>query len=86
MNRLGNLRDYILAAASTDSAFAVATVATVTPAGATDGNALVTVSWLGTTAYATYGDHYTPEVGHVVLMARTQPLAIICRLVGTPPT
>lgn len=80
------LTDYLTALGASPSQFAVGEVTAVAPGAAVDGNALVTVSWLGTQTYATYGDHYTPVVGHVVLLARTQPLAILCRLIGTPPS
>lgn len=69
-----------------ESPFTVGTVTAVSAGAAADGNALVTVSWRGTSTYATYGSHYTPVVGHVVFMARTQPLHIIDRIIGTPPS
>ena len=69
-----------------DSPFAVGAVTAVTAGAAADGNALVTVNWRGTELYASYGAHYTPAVGHVVLMTRTQPLHIIDRIIGTPPS
>lgn len=79
--------EHLLAAASTagPAAFSVGTVTNVATGAAADGNALVTVDVYGTEAYATYGDHYTPVVGHVVLLAQTQPRVILCRLIGTPP-
>jgi len=46
----------------------------------------VTVSWQGKAIRAAYASSYTPVTGHVVLMARVGPqLAIVCRLIGTPP-
>lgn len=46
----------------------VATIATVTAAAGTDGNALVTVTWRGTTFTANgYNRTYTPVVGHRVI-------------------
>lgn len=81
-----NLVDFLLAAGDADSPFLVGTVTVVTAGAAADGNALVTVERLGTSSYATYGPHYTPVVGHVVLLARTQPPAILQRLIGKPPT
>lgn len=88
MNPIAQLVDGLLTAASSSgpSPFAVGTVTAVAPGAAADGNALVTVDWHGAATYATYGAHYTPVVGHTVLMARTQPLAILMRIVGTPPT
>lgn len=80
------LLDYLTALGDTDSPFLVGEVAAVAPGAAADGNALVSVTWMGTETEVTYGAHYTPVVGHVVLMARTQPFAIICRLIGTPPS
>ena len=86
MNPINDLVDNILAAAEpAASPFAVAQVATVQAGAAKDGNALVAVDWLGKRVTVTYGDHYTPTVGDVVLMARTQPPSIIQRLIGTPP-
>lgn len=76
-----------LSAADDNSAFAVGVVSNVVPGAAADGNALVTVTWRGTQATATYGAHYTPNKNDVVLMARTtQRLVILMRLIGTPPT
>jgi hypothetical protein len=87
MNPASQLVDSVLAAASSagPSQFAVGVVSDIYAGGAADGNTLVTVNWRGTDVHASYGAHYTPVIGHVVLMARTQPLAIICRLIGTPP-
>lgn len=86
MSALDDLVSNVLAAADSSPVFAVGEVTAVDPGASVDGVALVTVDWLGTESYATYGDHYTPVVGHVVLMARTQPMAILLHLVGTPPT
>lgn len=74
------------AAAAGPSAFSVGTVTAVDAGAALDGNSLLTVDINGTVAYATYGDHYTPVVGHVVLLAKTQPRAVLIHLIGTPPT
>lgn len=86
MSRRGDLVDFLLAAGASDSPFLVGQVTAVAAGAAADGNALVTVAWMGTDFYATYGSHYTPVVGHVVLLARTQPPAILMRLIGKPPT
>lgn len=47
-----------------------ATVTAVTPGGASDGNALVTVDYLGSTLQFGYLSSYTPAVGHVVALGR----------------
>lgn len=87
MDALSALADTLLTASTDSREWAVGTIATVTAGAAADGNALVTVSWQGTAIRAAYGAHYTPTVGHVVLMARVGPqLAIVCRLIGTPPS
>lgn len=75
----------VLSAADSPSAWAVGTIKAVAVGGAVDGNALVTVTWQGADVFVPYGSHYTPVVGHVVLMARFGPqLAVVCRLVGIP--
>lgn len=84
MNVLGDLVSTILSATDSGSPFAVATVTAVTAGGAADGNALVTVNWQGASVRVAYAASYTPVVGHVVLLARTQPPVILCRLIGTP--
>lgn len=63
-----------------------ATVTTVIPGGASDGNALVSVTWRGTElAVAGYPDSYTPVVGHRVLIAiADDQLEIFHRSVGSP--
>ena len=89
MAAMDDFLDFLLARVRREitPAWAVGTVTAVTAGAATDGNALVTVTYQGTQVKAAYGAHYTPVVGHVVLMARTGPqLAIVCRLIGTPPT
>jgi hypothetical protein len=83
---LDDLVSTILTAADTGSPFTVGTVAAVSAGGAADGNALVTVTWQGTSIQVAYAASYTPVVGHVVLLARTQPLVILCRVIGTPPS
>jgi hypothetical protein len=80
------LLDYLTALGDNASPFLVGQVAAVGLGAAADGNDLVTVDWMGTEVEVSYGAHYSPVVGHVVLMARTQPLAILCRLIGTPPS
>ena len=86
MNALDALASSLLTAAESSSQWAVGTVATVTAGAAADGNPLVTVSWQGKAIRAAYASSYTPVTGHVVLMARVGPqLAIVCRLIGTPP-
>lgn len=86
MSILDDLIGTILAAGDSGSPFTVGTVAAVGAGGAADGNALVTITWQGTSIKVAYAASYTPVVGHVVLLARTQPLVILCRLIGTPPS
>lgn len=88
MTALDRFLDSVLTASTPSTTpWAVGTIATVTAGAATDGNALVVVDYQGAQVRAAYGAHYTPVVGHRVLMARVGPqLAIICRLIGTPPT
>jgi len=82
-----DLVSIVVAAGEPVGQWAVGTVTDVAPGAAADSNALVTVTWRGASVQVPYGDHYTPAVGHVVLMARYGPqLAIVCRLIGTPPT
>lgn len=60
-------------------------IATVTAGAAADGNALVTVTWRGTTVACPYPSTYVPVVGHVVLLLIVPPqLVIVARLIGTP--
>lgn len=62
-----------------------AVVSHVTPGGASDGNALVAVTWRSTEVLVAYAAAYTPVVGHVVLLNIQPPsLVIICRVIGTP--
>jgi len=63
-----------------------ATVITVTPGAASDGNAAVTVTWHGTSVPAVYLSSYTPTVGHnvLVLVQPSAPLVILGRIIGTP--
>lgn len=85
-NPLDGFVDRLLSATSTESPFAVGKVTAVAAGAAADGNALVTVSYRGASLNATYNSSYTPAVGHIVFMARTQPLFILGRVVGTPPS
>lgn len=62
-----------------------ASIVSVAAGTATDGNALVVISWLGTDVAVPYLATYTPAAGHVVAVARTGPqLLILGRIVGTP--
>lgn len=86
MSVLDVLVSNVLAAAQGASPFAVGTVTAVDLAAAADGNALVTVDWRGSSVRAAYCASYTPDVGHVVFMARFGPqLLVLDRIVGTPP-
>lgn len=61
-------------------------VASVTPGGASDGNALATVTYRGVTQEAAYLASYTPTVGHTVLLlvTSTGSVVILGRTLGTP--
>lgn len=62
-----------------------AVVYSVTPGGASDGNALAVVTWRGIQQSVAYSAAYTPVVGHTVLLNIQPPsLVIICRVIGTP--
>lgn len=62
-----------------------AVVASVIPGGASDGNALVSVTWRGVTVPVAYASVYSPVVGHTVLLSVQPPsLVILCRAIGTP--
>ena len=63
-----------------------ATVETVTPGAASDGNATVTVLWRGEELpVADYPDSYTPVAGHRVLCAVDDlQLSILHHSIGTP--
>lgn len=62
-----------------------ATITSVTAGGASDGNALVVISWRGASISVPYVSTYTPVVSHVVAVAKTGPqLLILGRIVGTP--
>lgn len=63
-----------------------ATVTDVVPNGASDGNALVRVTWRGQElTVADYGAHYTPAVGHRVVCALLDDqLTVIQRSIGQP--
>lgn len=64
----------------------IATIATVTAGAASDGNALVTLSWRGGTVTAAgYAAAYTPVVGHRVHCSLIDDqLFVDYRIVGTP--
>lgn len=65
----------------------VATVATVDPGAASDGNAVVTVTWRdGTAAAAGYASSYTPAVGHRVMcdLLPDGQLVVAYRIIGQP--
>lgn len=61
-------------------------IATVTAGAASDGNALVTVTYRGVTVEAAYPSTYTPVVAHVVnlLVTSTGGVFILGRFIGTP--
>jgi len=61
-------------------------IATVTAGAASDGNALVTVTYRGATAEAAYPSTYTPVVGHTVnlLVSSSGAVFILGRFIGTP--
>jgi hypothetical protein len=62
-----------------------ATVLTVTAGAASDGNALVAVTWRGATCNLPYLASYTPVVGHHVMLLVQPPQAVITgRIIGTP--
>lgn len=63
-----------------------ARVHAIAPAGGTDGQALVTVDYLGSLLKLPHMDHYTPVVGHVVVLANVNGLpTIVGRPIGFPP-
>lgn len=64
----------------------IATVSTVTAGAASDGNALVTVSWRGVDITAAgFAASYTPIVGHrVVCDLIDNQLIVAYRIVGQP--
>lgn len=61
-------------------------VTTVTPGGASDGNALAVVTYRGVTQSAAWLASYTPTVGHNVLLlvTSTGSVVILGRILGTP--
>lgn len=60
-------------------------IATVTAGGASDGNALVEVTWRGGTTEVPYLSTYTPTVGHTVLLLVQLPqVVVLARIIGTP--
>lgn len=60
-------------------------IATVTAGAASDGNALVTVTWRGAAVQASYPADYTPVVGHnVLLLIQLPQIQIMHRTIGTP--
>lgn len=62
-----------------------ATVVAVTPGAAADGNALVTVRYLGADLKLPYMAHYTPGVGHKVTLGRVGGTWVIFgRVIGFP--
>lgn len=64
---------------------AMATVATVTPGGASDGNALARVSWRDAVLEAAVLDPYTPVIGHrVLIVVADNQLIILGRVIGSP--
>lgn len=75
-----------IAAAASSGQQIIASVGTVTPGGASDGNAAVTVLWRGTVcSVAGYLAHYTPVAGHRVLCAYIDNQLIITgRIIGQP--
>lgn len=65
--------------------FEPAVITVVAAGAASDGNALVTVSWRGGTYYVPYLAAYTPVVGHTVLLLHQHPqVVIVGRVLGTP--
>lgn len=64
----------------------LATIVTVVAGGASDGNALVTVTWRGNPVVcAGYAAAYTPVVGHrVVCDLVANQLLVAYRVIGTP--
>lgn len=86
MNAIDALVANILTTADARSPFPVGQVTDVGEGSAADGNALVTVRWNGTQIRVMHDYRLPPpEVGDVVLMARTQPMTILVCLAGTPP-
>lgn len=69
MSAFDDLVTNVLAAAQTDPPFAVGVVTDVEP-GDGDRPPTVTVDWNGSQVPAACPQHYTPQVGDVVLMAR----------------
>lgn len=64
----------------------LADITTVTAGGATDGNALVTVNYLGAALQLPYLSQYTPVVNHRVALGRVGGIwTILGRPVGFPP-
>ncbi len=62
-----------------------AVVYSVTPGGATDGNALCVVTWRGVETSVAYNAAYTPVISDVVLLNVQPPsLVILCRVIGSP--
>jgi hypothetical protein len=87
VNAIDALVNGILTASDKRSAFTVGQVIAVGEGSSEDGDQLVTVRWMGTQHRVMHLDSYSPNVGDVVLVARTQgPLTILGRLAGTPPT
>lgn len=66
--------------------FEPAVIAVVSAGAASDGNALVTVTWRGGNyTVSSYPSGYTPTVGHnVMLLIQGPQIAIAWRPIGTP--
>lgn len=79
-------RSTVKFAAAAESPELVATVTTVTPGGAADGSALVSVTWRGVEVVVNgYPDSYTPAPGHRVYCSFVGPqLLIVFRIIGAP--
>lgn len=66
--------------------FEPGTVTAVTPGAASDGNALVLITYRGVSVNAAFLASYTPTVGHVVtlLVSSSGQILILGRVIGTP--
>lgn len=84
--RRGADRTHEWIAAAAETPLVVATVSTVTAGGASDGAALVKVTWRGVeVTVAGYPDTYTPAEGHRVRCSFVGPqLFIDFRIIGAP--
>lgn len=64
-----------------------AEVTAITPGGGSDGQDLVTVLYLGAALQFPHMDHYTPVVGHMVVLDRVGgSWTIVGRPIGFPPS